>query len=125
MSSTTGNIGEAGPVIVDARVNGVATRVLIDSGARYSIVDSGLIRDLEPLGTLALLGMGASEIVCPLHRIEVTAGCITIRVTAAAWRVATHWSGGWGAILGRDVLSLGVFVYDRQRWTLTFEESHT
>jgi predicted aspartyl protease len=98
---------------VEATVNGVATRALIDSGAQYSAMDTGLAAEAEVEGAwsppMVAYGAGGNAQTGRMARIDVALGAVTIAGLRAAvlelGPLASTEGLGTPLILGHDVLS--------------------
>ena len=58
--------------VIQGEVNGISTDIIIDSGARVSLISSDFISpDMSPVGSVTLFGISQVKIDAPIYEVEV------------------------------------------------------
>ena len=115
-------------IVIPAAVNGVATPVMLDSGAEVTVLDKAYAEKLgiKPDGLVAALGTGGRDVAELASGVTLTLGEVELKDVTVALMDLSPIAAGIGrplpAILGKEVLNVLTVQLDFAGKTITFHD---
>ncbi|MBA4010632.1 MAG: hypothetical protein C0481_02075 [Phenylobacterium sp.] len=115
-------------IVIPAQVNGVATPVMLDSGAEVTVLDKAYAEKLgiKPDGLVAALGTGGRDVAELASGVTLQLGEVELKGVTVAIMDLSPIAAGIGrplpAILGKEVLNVLTVQLDFAGKTITFHD---
>lgn len=115
-------------IVIPAAINGVATPVMLDSGAEVTVLDKAYAEKLgiKPDGLVAALGTGGRDIAELASGVTLKLGEVELKGVTVAIMDLSPIAAGIGrplpAILGKEVLNVLTVQLDFAGKTITFHD---